>query len=84
MPTRLRIQFVRQGLATVVFGITVGLAGAANAEKLLSSFVEGVRTLDLAAYSLATLSICVIAAASIWIATRRIARVDIAETLRNE
>ena len=83
-PTRLRIQFVRQGLATVVLGAIAGLAGAAGAGKLLGSFVEGVRSVDPAAYGLATLSISTVAAGSIWIASRRIARVDIAETLRAE
>lgn len=83
-PTRLRIGFVWQGLATVAFGTIVGLTGAANIGKLLSSFVEGVRTLDLATYTLAALSISAVAAASIWTATRRIARVDIAESLRDE
>ena len=83
-PTRLRTKFVRQGLATVVSGTVAGIAGGASAGKLLGSLIEGAKAFDLVTYILATISICLVAAASIWVATRRIARVDLVEILRAE
>jgi putative ABC transport system permease protein len=83
-PTRLRTKFVRQGLATVVFGTVAGIACGASTGKLLASLIEGAKAVDLATYILATISIWVVAAVSIWVATRRIARVDVAEILRAE
>ncbi len=83
-PARLRTSFVRHGLATVVFGALVGIAGAASTGKLLGSLIEGAESSGVATYLLTTLSICVVAAASIWFATRRIAKMDVAEILRAE
>jgi putative ABC transport system permease protein len=81
-PTRLRTRFVRHGLATVVFGTFGGIICAASTGKLLNNLIEGARTLDFAAYVLATMSICLVATASIWVATRRIANLDVVEVLR--
>lgn len=83
-PTRLRTKFVRQGLITVALGTLVGIACAASVGKLLGRLIEGARSFDVATYVLATISICLFAALSVWVATRRIARVDVAEILRAE
>ena len=83
-PTRLRARFVRQGLATVVLGTLGGIACAASAGKLLGSLIEGAKALDVATYVVAAISICLVAACSIWVATRRISRMDVAEILRAE
>jgi len=83
-PTRLRTRFVRHGVATVVFGTLGGIAGAASTGRLLGSLLEGAGAFDFAAYVLVTISICVVAAASIWFATRRISKMDVVEILRAE
>jgi predicted permease len=83
-PAGLRTKFVRQALVTVVFGSVCGVACAASAGKLLGSLVEGAKGLDVATYVLVMIAICLVAAGSIWVATRRIARLDVVEVLRAE
>lgn len=83
-PTRLRTRFVREGLATVVVGTLGGIACAASVGKLLGRLIEGATAFDIVTYVLATISICVVAAASIWVATRRIAGMNVVEILRAE
>jgi predicted permease len=82
--TRLRTKFVRQALVTVVFGTVCGVACAASAGKLLTSLIEGAKGLDVASYVLMMIAICLVATGSIWVATRRIARMDVVEILRAE
>jgi putative ABC transport system permease protein len=83
-PTRLRTRFVREGLATVVIGTLGGIACAASTGKLLGRLIEGAKGFDIVTYVLATISLCLVAAASIWVATHRIAGMDVAEILRTE
>jgi putative ABC transport system permease protein len=83
-PTRLRTTFVRHGLATVVVGTLGGIACATSTGRLLGSLIEGAKAFDVATYVLATISVCLVAAASIWVATRRIASMDVVEILRAE
>ncbi len=83
-PARLRIRFVRHGVATVVAGALGGFACAANTGRLLGSLIEGAKEFDIAAFALATIAICSVAAASIWVATRHIAHMDVMEILRAE
>jgi len=83
-PTRLRTRFVRHGLATVFIGTLGGIACAASTGKLLGSLIEGAKTLDVTIYVFATISICLVAAVSIWVGTRRIANMDVVEILRAE
>ena len=83
-PTRLRARFVREGLAAVVIGILGGTACAVNAGKLLGRLIEGATAFDVVTHIVATISICLVSAASIWIATRRIASMDVVGILRAE
>jgi predicted permease len=83
-PTHLRTRFLRHGLATVVVGALGGFACAANTGRLLGSLIEGAKGFDVATFVLATISICVVAAASIWVATRHIAHIDVMDILRAE
>ena len=83
-PMHLRTKFVRQGLGTVVLGTVAGIACAASAGKLLGSLIEGARAFDVGTYALISISICFVAASSIWVATRRIARMDVLEVLRSD
>jgi hypothetical protein len=82
--TRLRAKFVRRALVTVVFGTVCGVACAASTGKLLTNLIEGAKGLDAATYVLVTIAICLVAAASVWLATRRVARMDVMEILRAE
>ena len=83
-PVRLRGTLLRQGLLTVAAGAISGIAGAMLTGRFLESLVDGAKPVDLATLILAILFIALIASASIWTATRRIARLDILEILRIE
>jgi ABC-type antimicrobial peptide transport system permease subunit len=83
-PAELRWALLRQGLFTVVTGAIFGIAGALLSGKFLESLVEGARSVDMVTLSLSILLIALIASASIWTGTRRIARLDILEILRIE
>ena len=83
-PMRLRSTFVRDGLATVLLGTLGGIVCGVRAGKLLGSLIEGAKGSDFQTYTLAAISICLVTTASIWLATRRIARMDVAEILRAE
>jgi putative ABC transport system permease protein len=80
----LRARFVGQGLRPVAIGTLGGIACAAATGKLLTRLVEGATVFNIATYALAAIAICLIAAASIWVATRRIAALDVMEILRAE
>jgi ABC-type lipoprotein release transport system permease subunit len=80
----LRATFVREGLKPVVIGALSGIACAAATGKLLVRLVESATAFDVATYTVAAVAICLVAAASIWIATRRIAALDVMEVLRAE
>ncbi len=83
-PARLRTRFVRRGLSAVIIGTLGGMACATSTGRLLGSLIEGAKAFDVATYVLAAISICLVAAASIWVATRRIAHMDVVEILRAE
>ncbi len=84
MPAGLRGTMLWQGLLTVVAGAIFGIAGALFAGRFLESLVEGAKSVDLATLIFSILLIALIASASIWAGTRRIARLDILEILRIE
>jgi predicted permease len=83
-PVRLRATLLRQGLLTVAAGAICGIAGALLTGRFLESLVDGAKSIDFATFVLSILFITLIASASIWAATRRIARLDILEILRFE
>jgi len=83
-PVGLRGTLLRQGLLTVAAGALVGIAGAVLTGRFLESLIAGAKSIDFPTFILATLFIILIASASIWAATRRIARLDILEILRIE
>jgi putative ABC transport system permease protein len=80
----LRTTLVGQGLKPVAIGVLCGIACTAATGKLLARLVIGATGFDIATYALAAVAICLIAAASIWIATRRISALDVVEILRAE
>jgi ABC-type antimicrobial peptide transport system permease subunit len=81
---RLRTKFISQALVTVVSGSVCGVACAVGAGRLLTNLIEGAKGLDVETYVLMTIAICLVAAGSIWVATRRIAWMDVVEILRAE
>ena len=83
-PARLRGMLLRQGLFPVAAGAIFGVVGAILTGRYLESLVEGARSTDLATFIFSVLFIALIAATSIWAATRRVSRLDIMEILRTE
>lgn len=65
-------------------GIILGVAGALLSRKLLENLVEGAQSVSATACAVEILSVAVVAAAAIWMATRPIARLDVMEILRIE
>ena len=64
--------------------VTLGIVGARLTGRFLESLVEGAKSVDPATIILSFLLIALIASASIWAGTRRIARLDILDILRIE
>jgi ABC-type antimicrobial peptide transport system permease subunit len=81
---RLRVRLLRQGLLTILAGAASGVAGAVISGRFLQSLVEGAKPANAATYSGIILSIMLIEAAGIWVATRPLTRLDIIEVLRTE
>jgi putative ABC transport system permease protein len=81
---RLRTILLRQGLVSVLCGTLGGVLAAVLGGRLLEGLVEGASAVNPVIYLLAIPSICLIAAVSIWTATRRVAGLDITEILRTE
>jgi len=69
-------------LIPIVAGAIPGIALAILSGRLLESLVKGSKSVDAAAYAASVLFIAAIAAVGIWIATRPVARLDIADILR--
>jgi putative ABC transport system permease protein len=83
-PERLRASLLLEGFIPIAAGAIPGVVGAWLSGKLLEDLVAGAKSLNGTAYSAAILSIALIAAAGIWVATRPIARLDVIEILRTE
>jgi predicted permease len=83
-PVRLRGMLLRQGLLMVAAGATPGIAAAQLTGRLLESLIEGAKPIGLATSSGLILLFVLVASASIWSATHRIVRIEIASILRSE
>ena len=83
-PGRLRAMLLRQGLLTVAAGAIPGIAGARLTGRFLENLIEGARSADLVTSTSLLLFLAMVAAASIWSATRRISALDIVTILRSE
>ena len=68
----------------IAAGAVPGIAGAVLSGRLLESLVDGAKSVNATAYGASVLFIALIAAIGIWVATRPIARLGIAEILRSE
>jgi putative ABC transport system permease protein len=83
-PVQLRGMLLRQGLLMVMAGAIPGIIGAQLSGHLLESMVGGAKPIGLATSAALVLLFALVASASIWSATRRIARLDITAILRSE
>jgi putative ABC transport system permease protein len=83
-PAGLRVGLLRQGLLMIGAGAVPGVAGAVISGRFLESLVEGAKPVNATIYAGTLISIALIAAAGIWVATRPLARLDIMEVLRTE
>ncbi len=83
-PVQLRGMLLRQGLLMVMAGAIPGIVGAQLSGRLLESLVDGAKPAGLATSASLVLLFAAVASASIWSATRRIARLDITAILRSE
>jgi len=75
---------LRQGLALLLAGGVLGLAGALALNRALSSMVFGIGTTDPATYGVVTLAWAAVATSACWVPARRAARVDPMVALRYE
>jgi len=83
-PFQLRGILLRQGLLMVIAGAIPGIAGAEFTGRFLESLIEGARPVGPATSVGLVLLFALVASASIWSATRRIASLDIIAILRSE
>ena len=83
-PVHLRGMLLRQGLLTVAAGALPGIAGAQLTGRFLRSLTDGAQPVGLVMSATLVLSFALIASASIWSATRRIATLDVLSILRSE
>jgi ABC-type antimicrobial peptide transport system permease subunit len=83
-PFQLRGLLLRQGLVMVVAGAIPGMAGAWFTGRFLESLMDGAKPIGLGTSAGLVLLFTLVASASIWSATRRIARFDIIAILRSE
>jgi hypothetical protein len=75
---------LRHGLLMVVAGAIPGIAGAQLTGRFLESLMDGAKPIGLVASSSLVLLFVLVASASIWSATRRIATLDVTSILRSE
>jgi len=83
-PVQLRGMLLRHGLLMVMAGAIPGIAGAQFTGRFLESLMDGAQPVDLATSAGLVVLFGLVASASIWSATRSIARFDIMAILRSE
>jgi putative ABC transport system permease protein len=75
---------VGKGLKLALIGLTIGVAAALAATRVLSSLLYGVTAADPATFVGVSLLLAAVAAAASWLPARRAARVDPMVALRHE
>jgi predicted permease len=83
-PVQLRGWLLRHGLLMVAAGAMPGIAGARFTGRFLETLIEGAKSVDMATSAGLVLFLTLAASASIWSATRHIARLDVMAILRSE
>jgi putative ABC transport system permease protein len=82
--SNLRNMVIRQGMALVLIGVTVGIGGAFWLTRFLAGFLFGVKTLDPVVFVATPVLLSAVALLSIWIPAKRATRVDPMTALRVE
>jgi ABC-type antimicrobial peptide transport system permease subunit len=75
---------LRQGLALVLAGTALGMAGAAVLTRLLSSFLYGTSPTDLVTFAAVSLLFLIVTAIACFIPARLVTRIDPLVALRQE
>ena len=83
-PVQLRGMLLRQGLLMVAAGAIPGIVGTELTGRFLESLMDGAKPVNIATSIGLVLFLAVVASMSIWVATRRIATLDITAILRTE
>jgi predicted permease len=83
-PVRLRGMLLRQGLLMVVAGSIPGIAAAQLSGRFLESLIGGAKPIGPGTSAGLIFLLALVASASIWSASRRIARFDIMAILHSE
>lgn len=83
-PVRLRGMLLRRGLLMVGVAAIPGIAGALLAGRFIGSLMEGAKPIGMAALAGLLLFLALVASTSIWVATRRIAGLNVVDILRFE
>jgi putative ABC transport system permease protein len=83
-PRRLRGTVLRQTLLTVGLGAAAGVAFGAGFGRRLQSLVQGADAALMPTSALAVVLTAIVSALATWMATRDVARLDLAEVLRSE
>jgi len=83
-PVRLRGMLLRQGLLMILASAIPGLAGAQLSGRFLETLIDGAKPIGMGTSAGLILLLALVASASIWSASHRIARFDITAILRAE
>jgi ABC-type lipoprotein release transport system permease subunit len=83
-PARLRARLVCRTLVIAGIGAVVGIAGASAAVPQLQHLIKGAEQQPTLMLAVAVCSTLVVACAATWLATHRLARLDVTEVLRAE
>lgn len=83
-PSQLRGMLLWQGLLPVAAGAVPGVACAMLSGRFLENLIAGPKSVDPATCIASALFLALVASASIWTATRRVAGLDIVAILRAE
>ena len=75
---------LRQGLTLALAGVTLGLAGAIAATRVMQSLLYGISATDPVTFVAVTLLLIAVVLAACWIPARRATRVDPVIALRSE
>jgi putative ABC transport system permease protein len=80
----LRARALGQGLLPVAIGCIPGIVLAIFAGRLVESLMQGARPIDVGMSMFSAGLVLMVASASIWIATRRIEKLDVMDILRRD
>jgi putative ABC transport system permease protein len=80
----LRARALGHGLGPVVAGCLPGIAIAMSTGRLIESLMQGAKPVDFGVSIISVALVLLVASISIWIATRKISKLDVMEILRQE